>query len=103
MAAKPQMTIRLAPSIVHAVEYLAERDGTAPAELVRTLVSAAAQRELERHGWSQDCQAAYMRALGARGDGGADPAPGDLQRYSRFERPLADTAPGRPDGRKRRS
>lgn len=66
MAAKPQMTVRLAPSILHALEYIAEREGIAPAELARTLITAGAQTSLDRHGWRVDCQAGYMAWLERR-------------------------------------
>jgi hypothetical protein len=66
MAAKPQMTVRLAPSILHALEYLAEREGIAPAELARVQITAACQTGLDRHGWREDCQRDYMRWLDRR-------------------------------------
>lgn len=66
MAAKPQMTVRLAPSILHALIYISEREGTSPAELARAMITSASQLALDRHGWRVDCQDAYMRWLSTR-------------------------------------
>ena len=67
MAEKPRMTVRLAPSILHALDYLAEREAVAPAELARVQSpTAACQTALDRHGWRGDFQRDYMRWLDRR-------------------------------------
>lgn len=72
MAGKPRMMVRLAPSILHALEYIAEREAASPAELARTQITAACQTSLDRHGWRADCQEDYMRWLAARAASQAD-------------------------------
>jgi len=67
MAAKPQMTVRLAPSIEHALHFLAERDGISPAELARLIITAGCQTALDKHNLRAQCQDAYMLWLTQKG------------------------------------
>lgn len=67
MAAKPRVTVRLAPGTLHGLAYIAERDGLPPAEVARMMVSATVQATLQRRGWAEDHQATYRAWLAEQG------------------------------------
>jgi len=69
MAAKPRVTVRLAPSSLHALAYLAEREGYTPAEIAREILGAGVLQTLAARGWQADwraCWGAWQAEQGAR-------------------------------------
>jgi hypothetical protein len=69
MAAKARVTVRLAPSSLHALAYLAEREGYTPAEIAREIIAAGVLQTLAARGWQTDwrgCWAAWCAEQGAR-------------------------------------
>lgn len=67
MAAKPRITVRLAPSTLHALAYVAARDGLTPAEAARMMVSAQVDATLARRGWREDQQDHWRAWLAEQG------------------------------------
>lgn len=59
MAARPRLTVRLAPSYLHALAYIAERDGLTPAEVAREMLAAMVSKKLESAGWTRDWESCY--------------------------------------------
>jgi len=59
MAAKPRLTVRLAPSYLHALAYIAERHGSAPAEVAREMMGAQISQVLGDNVWRRDWEACY--------------------------------------------
>lgn len=95
MAAKPRVTVRLAPSTLHALAYIAERDHLAPAEVARMMISAGVRATLQGRGWAEDHQDSWRAWLAEQaGDGGRPETP-DQADYDRLAEglPTAPTAP----------
>jgi hypothetical protein len=59
MAAKARVTVRLAPSYLHALAYIAAREGFAPAEIAREMLAALVERTLRERGWRRDWEQSY--------------------------------------------
>lgn len=69
MAAKARVTVRLAPSSLHALAYLAAREGYTPAEVAREILSAGVLQTLAARGWQgewRQCWEAWQAEMGAR-------------------------------------
>ncbi len=67
MAAKPRATVRLTPSILHALAYCAERTEQAPAELARELIAAGVEKILTERTWRRDWEHSYRAWLAQQG------------------------------------
>jgi predicted transcriptional regulator len=67
MAAKPRVTVRLAPSTLHALAYLAEREHTTPAEMARGMIGALVSAQLDKRGWREDWSDTYRAWLAEQG------------------------------------
>ncbi len=67
MAAKPRATVRLTPSILHALAYCAERTEQAPAELARQLIAAGVEKILTDRVWRRDWEQSYRAWLAQQG------------------------------------
>jgi len=106
MAAKPRVTVRLAPSDLHGLAYIAALRGTTPAELARELIGLRLREELIVSDRVQACQDHYMTWLAeqaARGPRAEQPDQRDYDRLAAGEiaGPLeqaAAAAPGGPPG-----
>lgn len=81
MAAKPRLTVRLAGSTLHALAYIAERDGLAPAEAARMMLGAQIEATLARRGWRHDQQSRYRVWLAERAAAGEKPESPDQADY----------------------
>jgi hypothetical protein len=79
MAAKPHMTVRLSPSILHGLQFIAERETMLTAELARTIISAEVRGYLAKHGLQAQCQDAYMTWLAERRASGQADDAGDVE------------------------
>lgn len=100
MAAKPRVTVRLAPATLHALAYIAERDNLAPAEAARMMLGAQVQATLERRGWGADQQAhyrAWQAEQAAAGQRSETPDQADYDRLAQGAawRPPAAAASGK--------
>lgn len=93
MAAKPRVTVRLAPSTLHALAYIAERDKLAPAEAARMMVSAQVRAILEGRGWAADQQQLFRDWERAHATDGA-PAP--VARQEDYDQLAAGALPAGP-------
>lgn len=59
MAAKAQLTVRLAPANLHALAYIAQRSDFLPAEIAREMVNAGIEAVLSKRGWRRDWEQTY--------------------------------------------
>lgn len=73
MAAKPRVTVRLAPSVLHGLAFVAARDGQAPAEVARLMLSAQVQATISRRGWFAEHEASYRAWLAEQAARGVRP------------------------------
>lgn len=67
MSAKPRMTVRLAPSTLHQLAWLAARRGIPPAELARICLTSWCQRMIADEGKSAEWYESYRAWLDEKG------------------------------------
>lgn len=99
MAAKPRLTVRLAPSYLHALAYIAARDNLAPAEAARMLLQAQLDATLTARGWREDQQDAWRAWLaeqGAKGGRVESPEQADYDRLAAGLPPMGAPPAGPP-------
>jgi len=66
MSARPRVSIRLSPSYLHALAWIAEREDAPPAELGRSMIQASIDAWLDKHGWRPQWNQAYSDWLADR-------------------------------------
>jgi len=84
MAAKPRVTVRLSPTTLHHLAYVAAREATTPAELARTLIDRRLQEELILRDWIKPAQEHYMAWLAEQAERGPRAEQPDQRDYDRL-------------------
>lgn len=101
MAAKPRISVRLAPATLHALAYIAQRDGLPPAEAARMMLAAQVDATLAGRGWKEDARAHYRAWLAeqaAAGDRAETPEQADYDALAAgvgLGAPVAPAAPAK--------
>lgn len=73
MAAKPRVTVRLAPETLHQLAYVAARDAVPPAELARMLLQAQLAAVLGARGLGAECKEHWRAWLAEQARAGNRP------------------------------